>query len=199
MMYLPRPRFCLALAASLLLHLALLAGHWPAPALKPTLRLEARLVVPEAAENAKDKPLADPGILEKNTLDSDEPAQPPPQPPPLLRKPTPAPQDAAKRTSEVRPPPLPPAQDPATAARHALRKLSEYILYPAAAKAAGHEGTVHLLIRVDADGIVNEASVAASSGYPELDHAAVEAALRAGRLDTGGRRELLLPITFRLQ
>lgn len=185
----PFSRFCLALAASALLHLALLGGRLPprTHAAAPPMRLDARLMVPPTPT-----PAPDPAILEKDTIATAEkeaeevprvlPAPPVSQPPATARR--------------VRPAPAP---DPRTAAQQALRKLSDYILYPPAAKAAGHEGTVHLLLRVEADGRVREVSVAASSGFPELDHAAVEAALRAGRIDAGGRSELLLPVTFRLQ
>lgn len=180
----PSSRFCLALAASALLHLALLGGRLPTRthAAAPPMRLDARLMVPPAPVPP------DPGILEKDTIATAEEEAPPR----VLRAPPVSHPPATTRR-------VPAAPDPHTAAQQALRKLSDYILYPPEAKAAGHEGTVHLLLRVEADGRVREVSVAASSGFPELDHAAVEAALRAGRIDAGGRSELLLPVTFRLQ
>lgn len=181
----PSSRFCLALAASALLHLALLGGRLPprTHAAALPMRLDARLMVPPTPA-----PAPDPGILEKDTIATATQTTPRRvlRAPPVLHPPAPSPSPR-------------PAPDPRTAAQQALRKLSDYILYPPEAKAAGHEGTVHLLLRIEPDGRVREVSVAASSGFPELDHAAVEAALRAGRIDGGGRSELLLPVTFRLQ
>ncbi|HWT54191.1 MAG TPA: TonB family protein [Rhodocyclaceae bacterium] len=167
-------RICLALAVSAVLHLVLLAGHLPKPAPAQPVRLEARLVVPET--KAEPVPPA-PDIFEKNTL-ATEPAAPPPAPKPATAKPS-----RLKAADEQR----------------ALRKLSEHILYPQTAVDAGHEGTVHLMLKLDAGGVILQASIAASSGYPELDHAALQSALRAGRINTGGRTEVILPITFRLQ
>lgn len=168
-------RICLALAVSAVLHLALLAGRLPTPTPAKPVRLEARLVVPEI----KEVPAAPaPDIFEKNTLAPEPTAPPPPAPKPVTAKPS-----RLKAADEQR----------------ALRKLSEHILYPQAAVDAGHEGTVHLMLKLDAGGVILQASIAASSGYPELDHAALQSALRAGRINTGGRTEVILPITFRLQ
>ena len=173
-------RISLALAISALLHLALLAARMPAPTPVKSMRLEARLVIPDIKESA---PPPAPDIFEKNTLAPEEKHSRPPVP---LQ---PAPQSSSGK----------PARLKAADEQRALRKLSEHILYPQTAVDAGHEGTVHLMLKLDPDGIILEASVAASSGYPELDHAALQSALRAGRINTGGRSEVILPITFRLQ
>ncbi len=45
--------------------------------------------------------------------------------------------------------------------------------YPALARVASHQGTVLLQIVVSADGSVASASVLQSSGFPELDQAAM--------------------------
>jgi TonB family protein len=58
---------------------------------------------------------------------------------------------------------------------------------------------VHLLLKFDARGTILHASIAASSGHLELDQAAVQAALLSGRLNNGGKTEIILPVTFRLQ
>jgi periplasmic protein TonB len=169
-------RLCLALTVSLLLHLALMAGRLPTAAPVEPTRLDVTLAIPQPMEETP----ADPGILEKNTIATEE--MPPPSPPPP--KPLPAQRPARMKAPEE---------------QRALRKLSEHILYPQTAVDAGHEGTVHLLLKLDAGGNILHASVAAGSGHPELDHAALQAALRAGRLNTGGRVDVILPITFRLQ
>lgn len=168
-------RFGLALTVSAVLHLFVLAGHLPAPTLTKPVRLEARLVVPEIKE-APVPPAPD--IFEKNTLAPQQIAPPPP----------------VSKLAAAKPARLKAADE-----QRALRKLSEHILYPQAAVDADHEGTVHLLLKLDGGGTILQASIAASSGYPELDHAALQSALRAGRINAGGRTEVILPITFRLQ
>ena len=50
--------------------------------------------------------------------------------------------------------------------------------YPAAARADGQEGVVHLRLLLDDEGRVKAAIVATSSGHPLLDEAAGKAALR---------------------
>ena len=174
-------RFGLALTVSVLLHLALLAGRLPAPAPAAPVRLDVRLMVPEIPEQPEEKIAPAPEIFEKNTIAPETVKAPEP-----VSKPTPNlnSKPARLKTSEE---------------QQALRKLSEHILYPQAAVDAGHEGTVHLLLKLDSTGLILHASVAAGSGHPELDHAALQAALRAGRINGGGRNEILLPITFRLQ
>ena len=56
------------------------------------------------------------------------------------------------------------------------RLLSGGKSYPAAARSAGQQGTVIVNITINASGSVTRASLAASSGYPLLDNAAVSAA-----------------------
>ena len=180
-------RIYLALAASALLHVALLAGQWPAAAPVKPARLDARLVIPQVPEEKAPPPA--PEILEKNTIATEEDIRTPKPVQPQAAQPTP-PKPATDKA---------PTRMKAAEEQRALRKLSEHILYPQAAVDAGHEGTVHLLLKLDASGAILHASIAAGSGHPELDHAAVQAALRAGRLNTGGKTEVILPITFRLQ
>lgn len=174
------PRIGLALTLSVLLHLALLAGHLPTVAPTPPMRLEARLMVPETPAPPEEKTAPAPEILEKNTIAPEAPEPPKTVPSPPL----PAGKPGRLKSGEE---------------QQALRKLSEHILYPQTAVDAGHEGTVHLLLKLDPTGLILHASVAAGSGHPELDHAALQAALRAGRLNGGGRSEIIMPITFRLQ
>jgi TonB family protein len=75
--------------------------------------------------------------------------------------------------------------------------------YPAEAIRQRHEGTVLLVLSVDADGRPGKVSVDRSSGYPELDQAALEAvqqwrfkvSLRAG---AGAQTQARVPVRFQL-
>ncbi|HTH95274.1 MAG TPA: TonB family protein [Rhodocyclaceae bacterium] len=169
----PVARLSLALVVSAVLHLALLAKGTVAPASQQ--RLNVTLVQPPPRALTPDT--ADPSILDKNTIATAEKA---PQPPKPAANPRPSRMRAAQEAQ-------------------ALRKLSQYVLYPPEAISANHEGTVHLLLKCDADGNILSVNVAAGSGYPELDDAAVRAAMHAGRIATGGKSNVIIPITFQLQ
>lgn len=166
----PSRRLALAFAASLLLHAAALGGG-------------AWLAAPPRA-----KPAATPAMLDATLLPPKTPAEP------LLKdtlaeaEPAPrlAPRPAAERTGPRR---------PEAAAR---RKLAEHVFYPAEAVARGIEGEVRLLLILAEDGSVLDAQVASSSGHSLLDQAALRAAYAMGRLAGAGRRELILPVEFRL-
>lgn len=74
-------------------------------------------------------------------------------------------------------------------------------LYPQQMVDQGAEGTVRLNIEVDADGTVRSMDVVESSGFPELDQAAVRAAVRwrfhpATRDGVAVRARIEVPITF---
>lgn len=177
-------RLILALALSLAVHSALfltdilkrISVAPPRPALQATLRLPPVTEVPST----------DP--LLKNTIDPEEAPQvatpPPPPPPPVIspRPPVAQAKSVAKREVQV-----------------AQRKLSEHLFYPPEAVARGLEGEVRVIVKLNADGGVDEVSIAASSGYPILDNAAVKAAYAMGRLTGASSRELILPVIFRLQ
>lgn len=160
-------RFLLALAASLVLHLALLGLGLPERKVSPrNTALSARLLPPATVRPAE--------TLLKDTLAGSAALRPPPQPIDAKSR-RPAPQAAARR------------------------KLSEVLFYPPEAVARGLEGEVRLLLTLDADGTVRDAQVAAGSGHPILDEAAVRAAFAMGRLPEAGAREVLLPVVFRLR
>jgi protein TonB len=171
------PRLILALAFSLALHASLvvpgllgrLAVAPPPPALRAELRPPPKTETPPPAES-----------LLKNTLDpEDAPPEVKPQPAPPPRA---KPMNVAKR--EV---------------RAAQRKLSEHLFYPPEAIARGIEGEVRLIVRLSADGAVENVGIAASSGHPALDNAAIKAAYAMGRLTGASSRELILPVIFRLE
>lgn len=173
-------RFTAALAASLLLHAAVLGSGLlramldapPKPVLQATLRVPA-----------KEAPPVEPLI--KNTLDTedDKPvARPRQAEPPPQAKPAPKPQQAEKKQVQA-----------------AQRKLAEHTYYPEQARAQGIEGDVRLIVSLTEDGAVADVQLAASSGYPILDNAAIKAAYAMGRLPGVTVRELILPVSFRLR
>lgn len=173
------PRLIFALALSLALHGGLvlpdlvkrLAAAPPRPTLQAILRLPPKPETPPPAEP-----------LLKNTIDREE------TPP------------------AVKPPPAPPAAAQAKAravgkreVQIAQRKLSQHLFYPPEAIARGIEGEVRLIVKLSADGAVENVSIAASSGHPLLDNAAIKAAYAMGRLTGATSRELILPVIFQLQ
>lgn len=173
----PPRRFQFALAASLVLHAAVLGGaalrQLLAPA-KPAAAqvLQATLRLPPPPET-----VAEP--LLKNTLEA-EPAAPEASPPP--------------RRSEAPAKAKPPAK-----LKAAPKKTAAHDFYSAEARALGLEGEVRLLLVLDADGRVLEAQVASSSGHALLDRDAVRAAYAMGRIASDGKRQMILPVVFRLQ
>ena len=178
------PRLIFAFALSLALHLGLvlpdLLGRRPAAPPRPPLQAALRL--PPKPETVPAEPLL------KNTIDAEQ-APPERQPPPAI-KPPPA----------VKPPPQ--AKPKATAKREvqiAQRKLSQHLFYPPEAISRGIEGEVRLIVKLSADGAVDNVSIAASSGHPLLDNAAIKAAYAMGSLTGATSRELILPVIFRLQ
>jgi protein TonB len=181
-----------AVLASVVLHGLLLIpqSFWPLFQLPPTrlqppARLEARL---------SPLPVAEAAPLLKNTLLAAAVAAP------AAASVAPAASAVSKAASTVASPPR--------AARKARgehgvqiaqRKLAQHMYYPPEAIAQGLEGEVRLLLRLAEDGRLLAVSVAASSGFPLLDRAALEAAHAMGRIPEAGVRELLLPVVFRLQ
>lgn len=173
------PRLILALALSLALHGGLLLPDIlkRLPAAPPRPALQALLRQPPMPEAVPVEPLL------KNTLDSEEmPLVAEPDPPPRV---SPRPQTVPKAARRE--------------VQAAQRKLSQNLFYPPEAVAQGIEGEVRLILKLGADGAVDDVSVAASSGYPILDNAAIKAAYAMGKLAGTTSRELILPVIFRLQ
>lgn len=81
----------------------------------------------------------------------------------------------------------------------ARRQLAEHLYYPPEAIAEGLEGEVRLLLTLATDGTILDATIAASSGHALLDQAALRAARAMGRMVGADRREMILPVTFRLR
>jgi protein TonB len=80
----------------------------------------------------------------------------------------------------------------------AMAALTREEFYPREAIERGWEGRVVLLLTLDADSRIRGIEVASSSGHPILDGAALKAATRITALP-GGRRQVLLPVEFRLE
>lgn len=123
----------------------------------------------------------------------------------VLRRAAPAPPGAP--VEAVTPPPVPP---PPALAPPSVEVVARPLAtnaapeYPARDRALGHEGTVVVAVRIDAQGVVAEATLLEPSPHPGLNRAALRAVLAwrfapatlagepvEGRLD--------VPVVFRLQ
>lgn len=169
-----RPRLALALGASLVLHAALLApASWWLPRSPPVAvpPLVVRLPPPEMVREIATQPEA-----------LSQPAQSEEAAP---RMPRPGPSEKPRELKGR-------ALDTAMAA------LSREEFYPREAIRREIEGRVVLLLTLDAAGRVSGIEVASSSGHALLDDAALRAATRIAHLP-GGRRQVLLPVEFRLE
>ncbi len=161
-----------------MLHALLLL--WPqhtddTPPAEP-VRLQARLRTPAAAVSAPEEPSPVETLLKdtrKERADADRHAAA------ALSSARPA------RTAHVR--------------EQAQRQLNRHVFYPPEAVAQGLEGEVKLRLLLDPAGRVIEAAIMSGSGHRILDQAALDAARQIGRIDAGGTRELLLPVSFRLE
>ncbi len=177
-------RLTLALALSLVLHGSLLfpdaLPRLTAASSRPPL--QAVLRPPPRPEEA---PPAEP--LLKNTLAAE------PTEPTQSARPAAVLSPARKTSPTVRP------ASAKQAVKAAQKKLSQHLYYPPEAVRLGIEGEVRLLVTLAADGRIADVVVAASSGHPILDHAAVKAVYAMGALGGTEVRELILPVIFRLQ
>jgi len=169
-------RLILAFALSLAVHGVLLFPDIfkRQPVAPPRPALQALLRLPPKPEAPPAEPLL------KNTIDTEEAPQVVKQPPPVT------PQPKAKTTAKRE-------------VRVAQRKLSEHLFYPPDAVARGIEGEVRLILKLSADGNVEDVSIASSSGHSILDNAAIKAAYAMGKLTGVTSRELILPVIFRLE
>lgn len=71
--------------------------------------------------------------------------------------------------------------------------------YPASARAAKQQGTVRLLVIVEASGIPSAVEVTTSSGSGALDSAARDTVSRRWRWPVGAVRKFIIPVRFVLQ
>ncbi|QSR87275.1 energy transducer TonB [Candidatus Methylacidiphilum infernorum] len=114
-----------------------------------------------------------------NTPDVPPPPQPEPVPPPVheeMTMPTEAPKPVIQ--PQQKPKAIKPKGVPSTTrVPGAKMSMPGYLrnpapVYPAAARAAGHQGLVILRVHVSSSGYPTSVSIGKSSGYPELDQAA---------------------------
>lgn len=220
-----------SLLASLVLHATLLAAvvlvgrRAAAPRSAPIVAFEASV----AAEPMRPEPrVAEPPfpkrplvVEEEPEVDEPEPVEfemleGPPASPPAMDPPIPS--VRLSRPLLVREPPALPASEPPEPAAEPVAKPAPQSAasvaprpaacdaprYPALARRMGQQGTVKLRLTIDRDGSVDRAEVAASSGFPMLDQAALRAA-RAWRFEPARREgrpvaaELVQPVEFHLR
>lgn len=151
-----------------------------------------------------EKPLVKPAIA---------PPKPAPvpqaMPTPVEPRPAPAEPVAAAPAAPVAPAPAAPAPAavPAPAQPRVVTSGVEYIQkpqpeYPALSRRMGEEGTVMLRILVNEKGRPEQVEVQKSSGYPRLDEAARQAALRAvfkPYIENGRAIPIYVPAPIRFQ
>ena len=135
-------------------------------------------------------------------------ARPPPAPQPKIEVRLQMPQEALTMAESVSTnPTTPPAPQIAPSTPHArkgvpLRQaqaaLTPHLFYPPDAVARGQEGEVILLLSMTDSGQLSSVEIARSSGHALLDQAALDAARQIGSLP-GSKRQLLFPVSFRLQ
>ena len=223
-------KFSVAIAVSVAVHLLIGLGIWlymeysPTPDVLATLDLssvelsfadqvdDTAAVLPRAAapepeltpapeklsEPVLDTPLAPlPEI--PDAVDIPKPEEKPRLPP----APTPSPDTP---TTAADPAPTPPAPSPRQARVDAPPRPKRTIKpdYPKGARQRGEQGDVVVEMLVNAEGRVDEASVVTSSGFPELDEAALRA-VRAARFTPAksGRESVAssarITLTFKLK
>ena len=128
-----------------------------------------------------------------------------PAPVPRVAATTPAPQsvDGKPGTGGQAHSPRKVAGQPGANRAALLASGNESPEYPWIARAQGHQGRVIISVWVGAEGQADELAVLQSSGYPNLDRAAVEAVrhwrfrpARRGGIETGSL--LYVPVVFRL-
>jgi len=186
-----------AVLVSLLVHAMLFTASdvralfQTAPAVKFPTRLEARLVDVLPSQARVSEPLL------KNTLSDDEVKKEVQRDRQKVRV-LPTVPDAVAKPSMSRAA-RPVERQHVNVVQKAQRKLSRHMYYPPEAIDQGWEGEVRLLLRLSEEGRVISVSVAASSGFPVLDQAALVAARAMGQIPDVGVKELLLPVIFRLQ
>ncbi|MCF7832974.1 MAG: energy transducer TonB, partial [Candidatus Marinimicrobia bacterium] len=78
--------------------------------------------------------------------------------------------------------------------------LLEHLVYPEELKKAGVEGTVIVQIHVQKDGSVDKTHLLKSSGYEQLDKAALDAAMKIDFEHVGEPADvwIALPVIFKL-
>jgi len=148
-------------------------------------------------------PLTPPEMVEITPLEEAPP--PPPMPKPVEKKPEP-PKPAPAPKPAPRPASKPAVSStsgsgssPATFNRSGSAGRFPDPPYPASARAAKVQGSVRLLVTVEASGIPSAVEVTSSSGSGALDSAARDTISRRWRWPAGAVRKFIVPIRFVLQ
>ncbi len=161
-------------------------------------KVEDEVEVKKIDEKVEEPPLKQELPKPEQELPKPAPPPPPPKPP---ESPKPKPQPPAPK-----PPPQPPTPAPIQGAIDAPPKPRQAIRprYPQSSRMRGEEGDVVLSLHVTASGEVDRVEVVASSGFADLDEAAVKAAQKARFTParSGSRRvdaHARLTLTFKLR
>jgi periplasmic protein TonB len=171
-------RLTLALALSLAIHLLpvltpLLAGHQEKAEATPALQAVLRTLPPPA-------PLQEQPPL---TMPEERATQKPKPPPPPVRERQPAAR-ASGWQAEIN--------------KQLAQQVRRGDYYPAEAISRGLQGDVLVLMILDTEGNVSAARVEQSSGHALLDQAALRNVRSLRSLPSEAPREVLLPVSFRL-
>jgi protein TonB len=175
------------LAATAAVHVALAAlllAGWqvtrPKPASKPIIITDIKPPVEEkrAVEpRTSDLPIVTDILQPDFEVTRPDPVIPPPIGDAGPKGPT------AGNGETVQPPQLPPvASGPSRGAR-LIAAASMQPPYPSASRALGEEGTVELMVSIDARGVVTGVNLLRSSGFARLDAAAIAFALKRWRFE----------------
>jgi protein TonB len=149
------------------------------------------------------------------SLLTDRPPPPSQPPPPLQASLRPPPVEMPPLVMPEAEPPAPAAEKPPPAMTKASAKsrprnwqeevrrqfskqLQRGDYYPLEAVSRGLEGDVLVLLIIDTDGNVAAARLEQGSGHPLLDQAALQNVRALRSLPADAPREVLLPVTFRL-
>jgi periplasmic protein TonB len=121
--------------------------------------------------------------------------KPTPKPKPQPTKSTPKPKAAASSSSSS----SSGTSGPATVFTGSGRGRFPSPSYPTSARSAGLQGSVRLMVTVEASGLPSSVSVISSSGHSTLDSAARDHISRRWRWPSGSVRKYIVPIRFQLR
>lgn len=171
------------------------------PASPPALRKQAE--AKPKAEPRKEATPTLPKILPMPTVVAHMTA---PTPPPAATLPASQPVQQPAAQAAPKTDPAPPAPQPANNAPDSwegrvLARIAKYRRYPASARNAHEQGVAFIHFRMNRAGHVLTVTLARSSGYPDLDQAALDTLRRADPLppipaDRSDELELSVPVEF---
>ena len=169
---------------------------------EPPQEEEQDLEMPPLPEMAT--PLTPPEMVDITPVEAPPPPAPVPMPKPAEKKPEP-PKPAAKPT------PRSPTKTSGGGSATGSTSSSPTLFkgggagrfpspsYPASARSAKRQGSVRLLVTVEASGVPSSVEISQSSGFQALDSAARDTVRRRWRWPSGAVRKFIVPIRFQLQ